>query len=142
MITLGTDLNADTVIDVDANGGSATEYPTVEGFTGTFSAMTTIVVHTGINTHTRYYSGSTVGDQETVTSADGHDTIADFHVGLDSLDLGDLTEAQFLAHFAMNDTTDVNGDLVNDTVITINGDSTFSITLLGVNGYSLVDFFG
>lgn len=61
---------------------------------------------------------------------------------MDSLDLGNLTEAQFLAHFAMNDTTDVNGDLVNDTVITINGDSTFSITLLGVNGYSLVDFFG
>jgi hypothetical protein len=42
----------------------------------------------------------------------------------------------------MDDSADVNGDLVNDTVITITGDTTFSITLLGVNGYSLSDFYG
>jgi hypothetical protein len=55
------------------------------------------------------------------------DTIADFHVGLDSLKPGTLTDAQFVAHFAMDDSADVNGDLVNVTVITIIGDTTFSI---------------
>lgn len=144
LATLGTDLNNDGIITVSNNNGSPTNAPTVEGYTGTFSAKTPIDVYAGqSNVHTRYYSGSaSVGGVETVTSTDGHDTIADFHVGLDSLALHGLSLAQFQAHFAMDDSIDVNGDLVNDTVITINGDTTFSITLLGVSGYSLVDFYG
>jgi Ca2+-binding RTX toxin-like protein len=141
--TLGSDLNDDGVITVANDGGSATELSTVEGYDGTFSAKIAIGVYAGPNLQSRYYSASaTSAGAETVTSADGHDTIVDFHVGLDSMDLGTLTEAQFLAHFAMDDSADVNGDLVNDTVITITGDTTFSITLLGVNGYSLSDFYG
>jgi Ca2+-binding RTX toxin-like protein len=143
LVSLGTDLNSDGVITVSNNGGSETQAPTVEGYAGTFSAKTAIDVYAGPNLQTRYYSGSaTTAGVETVTSEDGHDTIADFHVGLDALHLTGLTEAQFLAHFAMDDSADVNGDLVNDTVITITGDTTFSITLLGVNGYSLADFYG
>jgi hypothetical protein len=140
---LGTDMNGDGVVTVANDGGSATEFPTVEGYDGTFSAKIAIEVYAGPNSQSRYYSASaTSAGAETVTSTDGHDTIADFHVGLDSLKLGTLTDAQFLAHFAMDDSADVNGDLVNDTVITIIGDTTFSITLLGVNGYSLSDFYG
>lgn len=141
--SLGADLNNDGVIDVQNNGGSATTPPTVEGYFGTFSSKTAIEVYTGPNASTRYYSGSaSTAGVETVTSADGHDTIADFHVGLDSLSMANLSLAQFLAHFEMDDSADVNGDLVMDTVISISGDETFSITLLGVSGYELGDFYG
>ncbi len=140
---LGLDIDENDVIAVKNHNGSADELPVVEGFEGTFGTKSTITVHTGNTTHTRYYVDSaTVGGAEAVTSEDGHDTIADFHVGLDSLALGGLTNAEFMAHFAMDDTTDVNGDLVNDTVITIKGNGDFSITLLGVNGYDLIDFYG
>lgn len=140
---LGVDTDANGIVAVDNANGAADELPTVEGFEGTFGEKDTIIVQTGNTSHTRHYvSSATMDGVETVTTSDGHDTIADFHVGLDSLDLGDLTLAQFLSHFAADDSADVNGDLVNDTVITIAGDTTFSITLLGVSGYDLADFYG
>lgn len=139
---LGLDMNADDAIAVKNHNGSPDDLPEVEGFDGTFGTKSTITVHTGNTTQTRYYVDSaTVGGAETVTSDDGNDTIADFHVGLDKLDFGTLTAAQ-LAQFQVNDTADVNGDEVLDTVITLTGDGDFSITLLGVSGHSLEAFFG
>jgi Ca2+-binding RTX toxin-like protein len=141
--TLGTDLDLNLAVTVSNNGGSSSTPPAVEGFTGTFSMpKETTVVATGGTTQTRYFSdeATVAGSGEVVTSTDGHDHILDFHFGDDKLDFGGITKAQFLDHFVVDQTQDVDGDGGLDTVIAIRGDTTFNIALLGVQGYSLNDF--
>jgi len=85
-------------------------------------------------TQTRYYSDLfSFGSELSVTSDDGHDTIADFEQGEDKLDFSDLTFEQFESLFSITP-SDADGDGVTDTVLTITGDDSWSLTLLGVTG--------
>lgn len=147
--TLGTDTDGDGVITVTNNNGSPTQLPVVEGFTGTFETpKADTMVQTGATTHTRYYSDSaTLG--ETVASTDGQDVVLDFHFGgpqADSLDFAGLTKDQFLAHFTVVEEDVVTSagqagtDGVTDTVISITGDNTWSLTLAGVSGHTLSEW--
>lgn len=145
--SLGQDGNdQNSTVDVDLQQNSPTDSPTVEGFNGEFSEKTAITVHAGPNEFTRYYSASaSVGGGDTATSEDGHDTIVGFHWvanedgtvadGGDILDFSGVDKDQFLALFVVDDSQDVDGDLVNDTVITIDGFEDWSLTLLGVSGH-------
>jgi Ca2+-binding RTX toxin-like protein len=76
-------------------------------------------------------------------SADGHDVIDGFKWGEDTLDLtglSGLTQAQFQTYFQVTQ-TDVDLDGVTDTVFGL-VDGTWSVTLLGVSGHALGDFWG
>jgi Ca2+-binding RTX toxin-like protein len=146
--TLGEDTDdPDSTISVENNGGSQTELPTVEGFDGTFDTpKESTTVKTGATEQTRYYSDSaTLGSGEAVTSGDGLDVIVDFHFGgpvADYLDFSGLTKQQFVDHFTVveqdvvNASGDSGTDAVMDTVISITGDSTWSLTLAGVSGHT------
>lgn len=100
-----------------------------------------------VQTHERWYSDTWTSDegQETVTSTDGKDIITDFNWvanedgtvgdGGDILDFDGLTKQQFTDLFSVDDTQDVDEDSVSDTVITIDGSTDWSLTLLGVSGH-------
>lgn len=97
------------------------------------------------NGHTRYYD-QTINiyeyqvEETVVTSGDGHDLIMDFNRSQgDKLDFSSLTQAQFEQFFKVT-LVDVTGDdIADNTVITIDGDSSWSITLVGVTEFSTAD---
>jgi Ca2+-binding RTX toxin-like protein len=73
------------------------------------------------------------GSEDSVASNDGFDTILDFSMD-DMLDFSGITEEQFLAHFNADSSGSAAGDAsLNDTVITIDGVSNWSLTLADVS---------
>ena len=73
------------------------------------------------------------GGVDSVASNDGLDTILDFSMD-DMLDFSGITEEQFLAHFNADSSGSAAGDAsLNDTVLTINGVSNWSLTLADVS---------
>lgn len=128
---LGTD-----VLDLGQNSG-INGTPVIANMTGEFGERESFTWTSGSGkkavTHERWYSDtwSAGGGEDSVTSDDGKDTILDFGAG-DLLDFSGITEAQFVANFNVDASQDVNGDLQNDTVITINGSTDWSLTLSGV----------
>ncbi|MOA32546.1 hypothetical protein D3C78_1537780 [compost metagenome] len=46
-------------------------------------------------------------------------------------------KAMFLDMFTLDSSQDINGDNINDSVLTLATDSSWSLTLLGINGYNL-----
>jgi len=77
------------------------------------------------------------GGTKTIASADGQDMI-DFTWGEDRLDfsgLGPMTQGEFEAAFAL---TDDGGS----TKIALEGDDTWSVTLLGVSGHTEAELYG
>jgi Ca2+-binding RTX toxin-like protein len=73
------------------------------------------------------------GGEDSVTSNDGFDTILDFSMD-DMLDFTGITEEQFMAHFNADSSGSAAGDAsLNDTVITIDGVSNWSLTLADVS---------
>jgi hypothetical protein len=79
----------------------------------------------------------------TVTGGEtGQDVITDFVWGQDTLALGDLnlTEEEFEAQFKVTQ-TDVNHDGKLDTIFGLADDS-WTVTLLGVSGHAVDNFYG
>lgn len=90
-------------------------------------------------THTRYYSDQfSFGSALSASSSDGHDTITDFEQGTDTLDFSGITEEQFSQLFNIAQ-TDVDGSGPLDTVLTLNGDPSWSLTLLGIADFATSD---
>ena len=92
------------------------------------------------HTKERWYSDSFTidgGGEQTVSSADGHDSIFDFEWDVDSLDfsgLGAMTLDQFLATFDVTETAD-------GSTLALEGDATWSVTLVGVTGHAEAEFY-
>ena len=80
-----------------------------------------------------YFDTWTKGEgEDSVSSDDGLDTILDF-TAEDVLDFSGITKDQFLAHFNADTSGSAAGDAsLNDTVITIDGVSNWSLTLADV----------
>lgn len=92
---------------------------------------------TGRTLQTRYYSDLfSFGSGLTATSTDGHDTITDFVQGEDILDFSGLTAAQFDELFGIAQTDADDDGAIDDTVLTITGDDSWSLTLVGVTGFN------
>jgi hypothetical protein len=122
--------------------------PVVEGPDGTFGERESFTWTSGsakkLVIHERWYSDTwSSGDgQDAVTSNDGFDTIAGFKWGEDQLEfngLAGLGRDQFARLFDVTQ-TDVDGDGFNDTVLAL-ADDTWGVTLLGVSGYTVDDFY-
>lgn len=127
-----------TVLDLGQNSGPG-GMPVVEGPDGTFGERESFTSTSGSGkkavTHERWYSDtwSAGGGEDTVTSNDGLDTILDFSMG-DMLNFSGITKEQFLAHFNADSSGSAAGDAsLNDTVLTINGVSNWSLTLADVS---------
>jgi Ca2+-binding RTX toxin-like protein len=89
--------------------------------------------------HTNYYSDLfSFGNGLSASSDDGHDTITDFEQGVDRLDFSGLSEAQFTQLFDITQ-TDIGGDGIQDTVLSIAGDDSWSLTLIGVSDFTTSD---
>jgi Ca2+-binding RTX toxin-like protein len=106
--------------------------------------------HDHKHTHERWYSDSFTlegGGEKAVTSADGKDVILDFAWDVDSLDfsgLGAMSQTDFEATFTVTEVDwGANGvaDGVMDTVLAMEGDSTWSVTLVGVAGHAEAEFY-
>ncbi|WP_052263840.1 calcium-binding protein [Azotobacter chroococcum] len=92
---------------------------------------------TGRTLQTRYYSNLfSFGSGPSVISNDGHDTITDFVQGEDILDFSGLTAAQFDELFGIAQTDADDDGASDDTVLTITGDDSWSLTLVGVTGFN------
>ncbi|GAB3479560.1 calcium-binding protein [Azotobacter salinestris] len=89
--------------------------------------------------HTRYYSDLfTFGSKPVASSSDGHDIVTDFVKGTDILDFSGLSATQFDALFTITE-TDIGNDGIDDTVLSIAGDDSWSLTLIGVTDFSSND---
>ena len=146
---IGADLDEDSVISVGLNQNDPTGTPFIEGvlaedLDAMFGGRTSFDAKTGKTTQERWYSDTfTAGGGDVATSTDGKDTITDFTfggTGADVLAFNGVTKAQFIALFSVDDTQDVNEDTVADTVITIDGNTDWSLTLLGVSGHNEAAF--
>jgi hypothetical protein len=137
---LGADVDGDGVVSVDINQNDATGTPVIEGMTAEelatlFGDRQSLDVQTGKTTHERWFSDTfTFGDTTVATDA-GTDTITDFNAAQgDTLHLAGVTQADFDAFFNVAE-TDVNADTVLDTVVTLDTDPTWSLTLVGTSGF-------
>lgn len=127
-----------TVVDLGQNSGPD-GMPVVEGPGGTFGERESFSWSSGNGkktvTHERWYSDTWTpdsgGGQDSVSSADGHDTILDFTSGVDKLDFSGINQQDFSDFF--------NVASGADTVITIDGFAGWSVTLVGVSDFALTD---
>ena len=122
------------VLGIGQNSGAGGT-PVIADMTGEFGERESFTWTSGSGkkgvTHERWYSDTWTSDgggggEDTITSTDGLDTILDFTSGIDKLDFSDITQQQFEDNF----TVTVGAA---DTVITIDGDASWSLTLSGVN---------
>ena len=125
------------VLSIGQNSGAGGT-PVIADMTGEFGERESFTSKSGSGkkavTHERWYSDtwSGGGGEDSVASNDGLDIILDF-TGEDVLDFSGITEEQFLAHFNADSSSSGAGDAsLNDTVITINGVSNWSLTLADV----------
>ena len=123
--------------------------PVVQGPQGTFGERESFTWTSGSAkhpvVHERSYSDtwSTGQGQDVVTSHDGSDKIVDFTWGVDKLEfngLAGLSQNQFASLFAVTQ-GDVNGDGIIDTTLALT-DGSQGVTLVGVSGHTVADFFG
>jgi len=149
---LGEDLDGDGIVNIGLNQNDAGEdaTPWIEGISpedlaAMFGDRDSVMLKTGKVSQERYYSDEfSLGSADTqVTSTDGNDLIRDFTWGSDKLDFSGLgatvadAKAMFLDMFTLDTSQDVDNDGTNDSVLTLGTDSGWSLTLLGINSYSL-----
>lgn len=148
---LGEDLDGDGIVNIglNQNDADADATPWIEGISqadldAMFSDRDNVMLKTGKVSQERYYSDDfSLGSDTQVTSTDGNDEIVDFAWGSDKLDFSGLgatvadAKAMFLDMFTLDSSQDVDNDGTNDSVLTLATDSSWSLTLLGINGYSL-----
>ena len=137
---LGADVDGDGTVSVDINQNSD-DGPMIEGVSAEqldawFGDAQSLTVKTGRTTHERFYVDSfQLPDATTIDSQAGADVVQDFNVDQgDKLALDGITAAQFDANFTVTE-TDVGADGTMDTVITLNGNEDWSVTLTGVTGF-------
>ena len=136
---LGADVDGDGMVSVDLNQNDAEGTPMIEGMTADelavlFGDRQSVEVQTGKTTHERWFSDSfTFG--EGFTSDAGMDTITDFDATEgDTVHLAGVTQADFDAYFTVAE-MDVNADAELDTVVTLDTDPSWSLTLVGTSGF-------
>lgn len=148
---LGEDLDGDGIVNIglNQNDAGADATPWIEGISledlaAMFSDRESVMLKTGKVSQERYYSDEfSLGSDTQVTSTDGNDWIRDFTWGSDKLDFSGLgatvadAKAMFLDMFTLETSQDVDNDGTNDSVLTLASDSSWSLTLLGINSYSL-----
>lgn len=141
------DANGNGKIKIDINEDSRNGTPRIEGLTKDqlaemFGDRDGVILNDDGETEKAFYSNSFTSGKgkDTVTSGDGFDTIVDFKFGEDKLDFSGITKGQFLASFFVDYTQNVDGVGGADTVITITGDTGWSLTLLEVSGHDLQAF--
>lgn len=136
---LGADIDGDGMVSVDLNQNDAEGTPMIEGMTeedlaALFGDRQSLEVQTGNTTHERWLSDSFTFGEGFTTDA-GMDTITDFDATEgDTLHLAGVTQADFDAFFAVAE-MDVNADAVPDTVVTLETDPSWSLTLVGTSGF-------
>jgi len=146
---IGSDTNQDGVIQVDLQQNAEDGSPVIEGVSAEdlaalFGDRTQLDVITGNTSQTRFYSDSfSMGS--TVTSADGMDVIWDFMVhGADKLHFNGIANAaEFAQYFTVDASSSTLGTSANDTVITLNSDPSWSLTLVdftGLNPATQIDY--
>jgi hypothetical protein len=137
---LGTDVDGDGLVSVDLNQNDATGTPQIEGMTdeelaALFGDRQSLDVQTGRTTHERWFSDTFTFGETTIATDDGTDTITDFNAAQgDTLHLAGVNQADFDAFFNVAE-TDVNADTVLDTVVTLDTDPTWSLTLVGTSAF-------
>jgi Ca2+-binding RTX toxin-like protein len=140
---LGADLDGDGVVSVDLNQNDAQGTPAIEGVAqedldAMFGDRQSLDVQTGRTTHERWFSDTFTFGEAVVGTDAGMDSITDFNATEgDTLHLAGLTQADFDALFTVTE-TDVGGDTVLDTVVTLDGDPDWSLTLVGTSGFDPV----
>jgi hypothetical protein len=120
------------VLDIGQNSGAGGT-PAIADMTGEFGERENFTWTSGSSKkaviHERWYSDTWTSDggggEDTITSTDGLDTILDFTSNVDKLDFSDMTQKQFEDNFTVT--------VGADTVITKDGDASWSLTLSGVN---------
>lgn len=148
---LGEDLDGDGIVEIglNQNDSGADATPWIEGISqedlaDMFGDRDSVMLKTGKVSQERWYSDSfDLGNANTqVTSTDGKDWIHDFEWSKDRLEFAGLgatpddARDMFLSMFSLSQ-QDVNGDGKLDSVLTLASDSSWSLTLIGVNGYDL-----
>ena len=137
---LGTDVDGNGKIKVDINQNDPDGTPIIEGMTqdeltALFGDRLSLDVKTGKKTHERWYSDSATLGSDAVTGNGGMDVITDFDAAEgDMVHMTGITLADFQAMFTITE-TDVDADTVLDTVITLDTDASWSLTLMGVSGF-------
>lgn len=147
---IGSDTDLDGVVEVGLQQNAEIGTPQIEGVSADdlaalFGDRTDLDVITGKTTQTRYYS-DTFSMGTTVTSADGMDVIWDFMApGADKLHFNGIADAaEFAECFTVDESSSTLGDSeINDTVITLNSDPSWSLTLVdftGLNPATQIEF--
>ncbi|PYR17144.1 MAG: hypothetical protein DMF98_27385 [Acidobacteria bacterium] len=152
---IGRDVNGDGKVSVNNKQNDSSGTPSIEGLSAQdaatmFGDRTSVMVKTGKTSHERWYNDSFTigtGGDNTVKSADGHDQIFDFslaeHDTLDFSGLGSMDQAKLAATFEIrHEHVNVEGNLVDSTVIALKGDDSFSVALVGVTDLSDADVYG
>jgi Ca2+-binding RTX toxin-like protein len=137
---LGTDVDGNGKVSVDINQNDPDGTPIIEGMTpeeltALFGDRQSLDVKTGKKTHERWFSDSATLGSDATTGDGGMDVISDFDAAEgDTLQMTGITLADFEATFTITE-TDVDADTVLDTVITLDTDASWSLTLAGVSGF-------
>jgi Ca2+-binding RTX toxin-like protein len=130
------------VLDLGQNSGTDGT-PVIENMTGEFGERESFTWTSGGGkkqvVHERWYSDTwsspgEAGEDSVTNNGDGLDSITDFVVGEDLLQLDGLPEFtldQFTAFFSVA-TADPNGDGIDDTVLSLN-DGSWGVNLLSVS---------
>lgn len=141
----GQDLNGDGVVDYTYNQNDAEDPLTSLEGAIVDGDVTAVEITTGKTSQERYYEFQIeIPGEDQLTSADGHDMIIGFNWDQDKLNfegLEALSKEEFSEWFDVTDDQDVNGDGVNDTVVSISGSEDWSLTLLGVSGHDEAAFY-
>lgn len=137
---LGADVDGDGKVSVDLNQNDAEGTPMIEGMTeadvaALFGDRQSLEVTTGKTSHERWFSDTFTFGEAGVTGDAGMDTITDFDAAEgDAVHLAGVTQADFDAFFNLAE-MDVNADTVLDTVMTLDTDASWSLTLVGTSGF-------
>lgn len=137
---LGADVDGDGVVSVDLNQNDPEGTPTIEGMTQEelavlFGDRQSLDVQTGRTTHERWFSDTFTFGETAITTDAGMDSITDFTAADgDTLHLAGVTQADFDEFFTVAE-MDVDADTVLDTVVTLDTDPSWSLTLVGTSGF-------
>lgn len=135
---IGADVNNDGHVDVGLNQNDAVGTPVIEGLSSSqldamFGARNSLDVVTGATTHTRFYSDTFSVADRTIYSGNGTDLITDFNRA--EGDKIAVTSAGTPGQFMVRE-ADVDGDGHLDTVISLQSDPTWTVTLSNFTGLS------
>lgn len=141
--SLGFDEDMDGRIEVGSNQNDELGVPHIEGMSEEeadelFGDPTSIDVVTGNHTTERFFAGSFQVDDQVIFTGNGADVITDFDADEGDMLVVSGLEAIGGAAFTLT-VLDVNGDGVADTRFYLTSDGTWSVDLLGVSDFSVLE---